>query len=298
VNDYLARSITRDGHIRGLACQSRDLVEHACRRHGTYPTACAALGRALTGGALMGALLKTRERVALKFEGNGPLKKVLVEADSNGTVRGYVRVPEVHLRPREDKLDVAGAVGRSGLLTVVKDLRMKEPYTGVVPLYSGEIAEDLAYYLTESEQIPSAVGLGVFVEPEGVASAGGFLVQSFPGAREDEVESVIEKIQNNPSITELLRSGNTPEDILAGIFQDLDFDIIERRPLAFRCNCSRERVERALISLGPSEISTIIEEQGDAEVTCEFCRQAYSFSREELEQLVEEQEAGSERVLH
>jgi molecular chaperone Hsp33 len=289
VDDYLVRTITKDGSVRALACVTTHLVAEACRRHGTYPTASAALGRALTGGALMGALLKSGQRVALKFEGDGPLKKIVVEAESNGLVRGYVGVPTLSLPPRGRKLDVAGAVGKEGFLRVTKDLRMKEPYTGIVRLYSGEIAEDLAFYLVESEQIPSAVGLGVFVEPDGeVTAAGGFLIQSLPPANEDLIDKLTGHIKELPSITELLRGGKTPEDLLAIIFADIPFTTLEKYALAFRCSCNRERVEKALISLGRDELAALREQQQQTAVTCEYCHENYVFSREDLERLGEE----------
>lgn len=288
MEDYLVRVIARHANVRGLACVSTRLVGQACERHGTYPTACAALGRALTGGALMGALLKTGQRVALKFEGNGPLGKMIVEADSNGAVRGYVRAPDVHLPPKEGKLDVAGALGKAGLLTVVKDIGLKEPYSGVVQLQTSEIAEDLAYYFAESEQIPSAVGLGVFVDPEGVTAAGGFLVQSFPPYDEGTVEKLISRIEEMPSITEALKSGDSPEDLLASIFSGVPFDTLEKRAIAFRCSCSRERVEEALAALGRDQIASLVEEQGGAEVQCEFCRERYVFAEDDLERLIRE----------
>jgi molecular chaperone Hsp33 len=287
VDDYLVRTITKDGSIRALACVTTHLVDEACHRHGTYPTASAALGRALTGGALMGALLKSGQRVALKFEGNGPLKKIVAEAESNGLVRGYVGVPTISLPPRGSKLDVAGAVGKEGFLTVTKDLRLKEPYTGIVRLYSGEIAEDLAFYLVESEQIPSSVGLGVFVEPEGnVAAAGGFLIQSLPPANDDIVDKLAEHIKDLPPITELLRGGKTPEDLLELIFADIPFITLEKYVLAFRCSCSRERVEKAFISLGRDELASLLEEHEETVITCEFCHENYVFNREELERLL------------
>jgi molecular chaperone Hsp33 len=240
--DYLVRVIAKDANVRGLACVTSRLVDEVCRRHGAYPTACAALGRALTGGVLMGALLKTGQRVALRFEGNGPLKKILVEADSDGAVRGLVRVPRVDLPLKQGKLDVAGALGSSGLLIVTKDLRLKEPYTGIVNLLSGEIAEDLAFYLTESEQIPSAVGLGAYVASGGtVAASGGFLIQSFPPFDHEVVEEIIGRIRKIPSITEQLRECGTPESMLDLIFQDIPFATLEKREVFFRCSCSRER---------------------------------------------------------
>ena len=208
MDDYLVRIITEEKNILGLACITTNLVNDARKRHGTFPTATAALGRALTGGELLGALLEPDQRVALKFTGNGPLKKIIVEAEGDGTVRGYVEVPQVDLPPRNGKFDVGGALGREGFLTVTKDLRLKEPYNGVVKLYTGEIASDIAFYLTESEQIPSAVGLGVFVETDGsVTASGGFLVQSLPPADEALIDSLAGRIENMPPITRQLKDG-------------------------------------------------------------------------------------------
>jgi len=240
----------------------------------------------------MGALLKTRQRVVIRFDSDGPLKKVIAEAASNGEVRGYTAHPDVDLPLKDGKLDVAGAIGRSGTLTVIKDLQLKEPYTGMVRIYSGEVAEDLAYYLTESEQIPSAVGLGVFVEPNGIVSAaGGFLIQSFPPQDEQTIDKLISQINKIPNITELLREGKKPEDLLQIIFAGVPFDILERRELCFRCNCSKERVEQALVSLGSEEIRRLIEEQGGAKARCEFCQETYLFDKAELTQLLEEVKA-------
>nr|WP_298438921.1 Hsp33 family molecular chaperone HslO [Geobacter sp.] len=285
--DYLVRVITKDGSIRALACVTTGLVGELCRRHGTWPTASAALGRGLTAGALMGALLKTGQRVALRFEGNGPLKKVLVEADANGAVRGGVGNPEVSPVRDDGKLDVGGALGRAGLLTVTKDLGLKEPYTGTVILYTSEIAEDLAWYLTESEQIPSAVGLGTYVEPDGsVSAAGGFLIQALPPGDEELVDRLMARIGEMPPVTELLRRGVTPEGMLAYLFDGIPCDTLEKRALAFVCSCSRERTERLLVSLGKADLAALIDEQGGAEVTCELCRERYRFDRGELERLL------------
>ncbi|CAG0966972.1 33 kDa chaperonin [Burkholderiales bacterium] len=287
ITDYLVRIITRDGSIRALACVTTDLVGEACRRHGTWPTASAALGRAMTGGALMGALLKTGQRVALRFEGNGPLKKVLVEADANGAVRGCVGNPEVNPLREDGKLDVAAAIGHAGLLTVTKDLGLKEPYTGTVLLYTSEIAEDLAYYLTDSEQVPSAVGLGVYVEPDGaIAAAGGFLIQSLPPCNDELVDRLMARIGAMPSVTELLRQGKNPEGLLDHLFEGIPFDTLEKRALAYVCSCSRERIERVLVSLGHDDLASLLAEQGETEVTCEFCRERYHFGRDDLERLL------------
>jgi molecular chaperone Hsp33 len=242
----------------------------------------------LTGAALLGAGLKTGQRVALKFGGDGPLKKIVVEADSNGAVRGYVAEPQVHLPPKNGKLDVAGALGRTGLLTVSKDLRLKEPYQGIVQLVSGEIAEDLAFYLAESEQIPSALALGVYVETDGhVTAAGGFLIQTLPPVQEEVLEQLIARIQKLPSVTDLLRRGSSPETILAEIYADLRYTILDKYALAWQCACSRERVEKALISLGREELANLAAE-GEMAITCEFCRQEYTFKREDLQGLLKE----------
>jgi molecular chaperone Hsp33 len=287
VNDYLVRIIARSGTVRALACVTTNLVSEACQRHGARPTAAAALGRALTGGALMGAHLKTGQRVSLRFEGNGPLKKIIVEAESNGAVSGYVGAPETDLPDRNNKLDVAGALGRAGFLTVTKDLGLKQPYQGVVQLQTSEIAEDLAYYLTTSEQIPSAVGLGVLVGPDNViAGAGGFLVQALPGHDEATIELLLERINRLSSISELIVRGESPEELLARLFADIPYDTLEKRELAFHCSCSRERVERAFIALGAKDLQRLQEEQGEAVATCEFCRESYLFSREELEAIL------------
>jgi molecular chaperone Hsp33 len=284
--DYLVRVMSEGKNVVGLACVTTGLVERARRIHGTSRTASAALGRALTGGLLMGALLKRGQRVALKFEGNGPLKRIIVEADPEGTVRGLVSFPEAEVPLRDEKLNVSGALGSEGFLTVIKDLGLKEPYRGVVKLLTGEIAEDIAYYYAESEQIPSALGLGVFVNLDGrVTAAGGFLVQSLPPSEEKVVDLLIENIRRIPGVTDLLRHGNTPEDILAKVFTGVPHYFLGRRELSYQCPCSRRRIEKVLISLGAAELQKLIDEQGRAEVTCEFCRSKYDFTKEELEAL-------------
>jgi molecular chaperone Hsp33 len=230
--------------------------------------------------------MKSGQRVALKFEGNGPLKKIIVEADSGGKVKGYVQIPNVDIPRKGGKLDVTGALGSTGLLTVTKDLGLKEPYKGVVQLYTGEIAEDIAFYLTESEQIPSAVGLGVYVESNmTVSAAGGFLIQSFPPQDNKTVNHLIERIEKIPPITDLVREGKSSKEILDLIFEGIPYEILEQRDLFLECTCSKEIVEKALIALGREEIASLMEEQGEAKVTCEFCRRRFHFSGEELERL-------------
>lgn len=287
MNDHLVRIITESGTIRAMACSTTSLVNAACIRQGCWPTAAVALGRALTAGALMGALLKNDQRVALAFEGNGPLKKILVEADANGAVRGYVRVPAVHMERGDGSFDIPSALGRAGLLTVTKDLRLKELYKSILNLQTSEIAEDLAAYLTESEQIPSAVGLGVFVEPDNsVSAAGGFLIQALPPGDDHLVDTLMERISTLPPLTSMLRDGTTPEGLLQRLFEGIPYSTIEKRPLAFVCSCSRERIEKVLISLGKGELEDMIEKQGHADITCEFCQTAYHFDRDEMKLLL------------
>jgi molecular chaperone Hsp33 len=288
MGDYLVRSLGDKTNIIGLACITTGLAREASQLHGTSRTASAALGRALTGGLLMGALLKRGQRIALKFEGNGPLKRVVVEADNEGTARGFVAVPEADVPGKDGKLDVSGLLGNQGTLTVAKDLGLKEPYRGIVKLHTGEIAEDIAYYFLESEQIPSAVGLGVFVEPEGtVSAAGGFLIQTIPPVEDGLVDRIIKNIQEIPFLTHMIREGKTPEDMLARIFSDIPYHVLGKRELSFRCTCSKERVEKALIALGSDELQKFIAEHEETDVTCEYCRTSYRFVRKELEDLRE-----------
>ena len=294
MKDYLVRCISQQGDVLGLACVTTGIVNEACRLHGTYVTAGAALGRALTGGALMGALLKNDQRVALKFEGNGPLKKIIVEADNDGNLRGFVGVPEVDLPLKHGKIDVAGALGRAGFLTVMKDLGFEEPYKGIVQLRTSEIAEDLAYYFTESEQIPSAVGLGVFIEgDENVSAAGGFLIQSLPPSNEKVIDALIQHIDEIPSLSEFFRNGKTPEKLLELLFEGIPFHVLEKRSLTYRCTCNWKMMKRVLMSLGRDEVESIIRELGETEIFCEFCRTVYHFNRKELDHLIKEIEQKS-----
>jgi molecular chaperone Hsp33 len=287
MKDYLVRAISDGANVIGLACVTTGLVEEARRTHGTSRTASAALGRALTGGLLMGALMKKGQRLALKFEGNGPLKKIIVEADNDGTVRGFVAVPDAEVPLKDEKLNVSGALGSQGMLTVIKDLGLKEPYQGIVNLLSGEIGEDIAFYYSESEQIPSAVGLGVFVEPDGtVSAAGGFLIQTLPPTEAKMVDQLIENIRKIPRVTEFLRQGKKPEDLLAELFSGMHYHLLRRKDLRGSCRCSKERVEKILVAMGSMELEKMISEQGTAEVTCEFCRTRHHFSRKELENLL------------
>lgn len=284
MSDYLVRSIGEQWNVIGLAARTTDLVNEARKIHGTSRTATAVLGRALTGGLLMAALLKRGQRLALKFEGNGPIRKILVEADHEGSVRGFVAVPDVELPFQDEKLNVAAALGKEGFLTVIKDLGLKEPYQGIIRLQSGEIGEDIAYYYAESEQIPTAVGLGVFVEPDGtVSAAGGFLIQALPPTEDRMIDRLIENIREIPRVTDFLRQGKGPEAFLATIFAGISHHFLGRQELSLRCRCNRERAEEILIALGAEGLRQLKAEKGEAEVVCEFCRSKYHFNGQELD---------------
>jgi len=286
MEDYLIRATAAEGQILALVARSTGLVEEARNLHQTSPTATAALGRVLTGAALMAATLKEGQSLTVRVLGDGPLGSIIALARP-GVVKGYVAEPqaEVPLKP-EGKLDVGQAVGR-GTLYVTKDLGLKEPYNGSVPLISGEIAEDLAYYFTVSEQKPSAVGLGVLVEPDGrVRAAGGYLLQLLPDAREEVVEILEGNIKNAGPVSQLVAKGDRPEEILALLLKGFPFKIHERLPLRFACDCSREKLEEILMALGEKELEKLLEEKGVVEAKCAFCNRTYRFSREEVARLL------------
>lgn len=292
MEDYLVRIIAKKASIRGLACVTTNLVNVICRRHGASPTATAILGRALTGGALMGALLKVQQRVAIKLEGNGPIEKVIVESDSYGRIRGYAGVPDVDLSLKNGRHDVSGAIGRAGLLTVVKDLRLKELAESVIPLTTGEVDTDLTTYLIQSDQIPSSVIVGIEVAENGQALvAGGVLIQAIPPYDETMIDKLANQSQELPPIEALLQTGKTPEEILALLFSGIDYEFLEKRPLKFQCSCSRERSEKALISLGAADLRALLEKEGQAIVDCHFCHERYVFNDVELELILEEMDS-------
>lgn len=286
-NDYLIRTISERGNILGLACVTTDLVNTARIIHETSITATAALGRALTAGALMASLLKRDQRLSFKIEGDGPLKKIIVEADRSGHVRGFVGNPHVDIPPRNGKIEVGNAVGKNGTVTVIKDLGTKGPVTGIVRLVTGEIAEDLTYYYAESEQIPTAIGLGVYVNPDGsVRAAGGFLIQTLPPTDERTIDELIDRIGKLKSVTEHLIAGKKEEDLVSLIFGPMPYHVLERYPLYFQCRCDRKMIEKVILALGEEEIASIIEEKGETDITCEFCRKSYHFTKDEFENLL------------
>ena len=289
MSDQLIRAISKDGHIKATAVSTRALTERARQIHKALPVAPAALGRTLAAVSMMGnALKEDGASVTLQIKGGGPLGTLLAVSDNQGNVRGTVDNPVVDLPLRPDgKLDVGAAVGHEGTLTVIRDLNMKEPYVGSVGLLGGEIAEDLAAYFVESEQIPTACGLGVLVDrDQSVLAAGGYLIQLLPGAGEDVIAKVEGSLMAAGPVTGLLRNDPDPEAMLRHALSDFDLEILERSPIEYRCYCSRERMERALISLGAEELQSMIDEQGSADLTCRFCDNVQHFSRADLEAMV------------
>ena len=290
MSDRIVRAISTDGLVQAAAICSRDLVERARNIHQTLPTATAALGRALTGASMMGNALKGQgASVTLQFKGNGPLGTVLAVSDAEGNVRGYVTNPQTDLPLRSDgKLDVGTAVGHEGTLTVIKDLNMRDPYVGTVDLLGGEIAEDIAGYFVESEQIPTACALGVLVDrDQSVRSAGGYLIQLMPGATEDTIVKVEGGIMAAGAVSALLEKDADPEHLLRTVMSDFELKILKSDPVEYRCYCSRERVERALISLGADELEGILRDRGSCRMTCQFCDAVYEFSGDELRALID-----------
>ena len=288
--DRIVRAISSDGLVQAAAICSRDLTERARQIHKLLPVGTAALGRTLSAASLMGNALKgAGASLTLQIKGGGPLGTVLAVSDNLGNVRGYVTNPQVDIPLREDgKLDVGGAVGREGTITVIKDLHMKEPYVGTIDLLGGEIAEDVAAYFVESEQIPTACGLGVLVDrDQSVKAAGGYLIQLLPGADEDTIVKVEGGIMAAGNVSAILDKDDDPEHMLRQVMSDFDLKILETCPVEYRCYCSRQRVERALISLGKDELQHILDEQGHCSMTCQFCDAVYDFSGDELKALID-----------
>ena len=289
MRDEIVRAITADGMVKATAITGRALVERARTIHTLLPMATAALGRALMGASMMGGMLKEEKgAVTLQIKGGGPLGTVLAVSDYQGNVRGYVQNPHVDLMEKyPGKLDVGAAVGQDGTLTVIKDLGMKEPYVGSIGLFSGEIADDLAMYFVESEQIPTACALGVLVgTDQSVTAAGGYLIQLLPGAGEETITRIEEGVKRLGPVSPALERGLDGEGLLRAVLEGTQLEILEKHPVEYRCYCSRDRVTRALISMGRGELASLIEEQGQAELTCQFCDKVYRYTKEELEELL------------
>ena len=287
MEDYIVRATAANAQIRAFAASTTELVEQARQRHNTSPVASAALGRLLTGGVMMGSMMKNpTDILTLQVKCAGPIGGLTVTADSQGNVKGYVNNPYVLLPPKNGKLDVGGALG-AGFLNVIKDMGLKEPYSGQTVLQTGEIAEDLTYYFATSEQVPSSVGLGVLMEKDNtVKCAGGFIVQVMPFIEDEVLERLEKNIQNIQSVTAMLDNGHTPEDMLAKVLEGLELEIVDTLPAHFSCNCSKERIEKAIISIGKKDIQSMIDDGKDIEVKCHFCNTAYNYTVDELKELL------------
>lgn len=288
MSDYIVRVTVANAAIRAFAVTGRELVETARKAHDTSPVVTAALGRLMMGGVMMGAMLKgENDLLTLQVSGDGPIKGMTVTADARGNVKGYAIEPQVMLPPNAaGKLDVGGAVG-SGMLRVIKDMGLKEPYVGQTVLQTGEIAEDLTYYFATSEQVPSCVGLGVLMEKDNtVKQAGGFVIQLMPFTEDEVISKLEENIKKFPSVTSVLDEGKTAEEMLEILLDGLDMEITDTMPAQFYCNCDKKRVEKAIISIGKKDIEEMIAENKDIEVNCHFCNTSYTFSVEELKEML------------
>ncbi|MBW6508170.1 MAG: Hsp33 family molecular chaperone HslO [Desulfuromonadales bacterium] len=287
--DMLWRVVSADKCFRGLVAVTTHTVSEICAKQQTDLTATVALGRLLTGGALMAGLLKGNQRLSLAVEGNGPIGRMAVEADARGRLRGTIRNPLPGLPPRADKFDVAGAIGRAGFLTVTKDLGLKKPYQSMVQLQTSEVGEDLAWYLSSSEQVPSCLGLGVEFDSTGaIAAAGGFLIQTLPPELPEKIDSLVDRIEGLPPVTSMLRDKIAPTEILARIFGNKSFAICESIPLCFFCPCSREQIEQMLIGLGSEELLSLAQQHQPTSVRCEYCCTEYLFDAEKLQGMAQQ----------
>lgn len=292
--DFLVRATAAGGNVRFLAAVSTSVVAEAARRHDTWPVATAALGRALTGAALLGAGLKGKGSVTLRIDGGGPLGGIIADADGDGNLRGYVRNPHVEMPTNAlGKLDVGAAVGRDGFLYVTRDMGLRDMYTGTSALVSGEIAEDLTYYLWSSEQTPSAVALGVLIEADGtVRAAGGYLLQLMPATAEADRALLEQNLQALGSVSLAVDAGMTPEAMLVSVLAGMAPKVLDRLDLRFQCRCSPERAEGILVGLGAAELRHMLEHDGGAELRCEFCAAVYRFGQAELAELIARAEGG------
>lgn len=291
MSDYLVRAIGFNGQVRAFAVRSTETVAEAQRRHNTWPIVSAALGRSMTAAVMMGAMLKGGDKITVKIEGNGPTGPLLIDADAKGDVRGYVTNPHVHFELNEQgKLDVRRAVGTEGTLTIVKDLGMRDMFSGQTPIVSGEIAEDFTYYFATSEQVPSSVGLGVLVNPDNtVLAAGGFILQLMPGCTDETITAIEKHLATIEPVSKMIEKGYTPEQILEAVLgEEGQVEVLSKMPVQFQCQCSKERFGAAIIGLGVGEIQQMIDEDGQAEAHCHFCEEKYVFSKQELEGLIHE----------
>ncbi len=291
MSDYMVRGTAADGFVRAFAVTTRGVTEHARNAHHLSPVASAALGRTMAGALMMGAMMKgEKDIVTIQFEGDGPMGGITVTADSQGTVKGFVGNPDVLLPPNQfGKLDVGGAVG-NGVLRVIKDIGLKEPYSGEVDIQNGEIAQDLTYYFAASEQVPSVVALGVLVNREdySIRESGGYILQVMPGCPDEVIDQLEKRCAESASVTELLKNGETPESILEKLLGDLDLQILDQMPVKFACNCSRERVSKVLLAMGDKNLTELIDEGQPVTLNCHFCNTDYTFEIPEIEALREQ----------
>ncbi|MEP9853571.1 Hsp33 family molecular chaperone HslO [Staphylococcus aureus] len=288
-NDYIVKGLAYGGQIRAYGALTTESVQEAQTRHYTWPTASAALGRTMTATVMMGAMLKGDQKLTVTVDGKGPIGKIIADADAKGNIRGYVMNPQTHF-PLNDmgKLDVSRAVGKDGALTVVKDVGMKDYFSGSSELVSGELGDDFTYYFAKSEQVPSSVGLGVLVNPDNtIKAAGGFLIQVMPGADEETVDKLENAINQMTPVSKLIDKGLTPEEILFEILGEENVQILENLPARFDCNCGHDKFLTAIKGLGEAEIQDMIDKDHGAEAECHFCRSKYDFSEEELQELIE-----------
>ena len=288
MSDYMIRATAANGQVRAFAATTRDLTEYARNAHNTSPVVTAALGRTMTAAVMMGSMLKgDKELLTVKIQGDGPIGSLTVTADSHGHVKGYAQNPVVLIQANSiGKLDVAGAIGK-GVLSVIKDIGLKDPYVGQTDLVSGEIAEDLTYYFAVSEQTPSSVGLGVLMNKDNtVRQAGGFIIQLMPDASEETISALEKRLAKVSSVTAMLDIGKTPEDILQELLGEFGVEITEKTETRFACNCSKERMEKALISIGRKDLEEMIKDGEPIEMNCHFCNSHYQFSVEELKKIL------------
>ncbi len=285
MSDYLVRGIAFNDQVRIFACRTEDTLNHIGKKLNYFPSALDAVGRVLNVGVMMGSMLKLEETVTIKVDGNGPIGKIIVDADAHGHVRAYADNPRCHFEYNDLRLNAKATVGTEGFINVIKDLKLKDPFIGSTPIVSGEIGEDFAYYFTVSEQVPTAVSVGVLVNTDNEAVvSGGFIIQLLPNTTEEVISALEKKLSILPSMTELLSSGYTLEDICKNLADD--FKLLAKQDVEFRCNCSKEKFERGLISLGKQEIEDILSTDGEADTVCHFCNEHYFFSKEDLEDIL------------
>lgn len=284
MKDVIVKALAYNKSVRVYAVSSTNALNEIGKRLNYFPSALDAMGRVMSMGAMMGSMLKLEETITLKVEGDGPIGKIIVDADAHGNIRGYCDNPHCHFEYNDYRLNAKQTIGTTGFISIIRDLKLKEPFVGSTPIISGEIAEDFAYYFHVSEQVPSAVGLGVLVDTENVAVAsGGFIIQLLPNTPEEVILKLEDKLKKIPTVSEMLSSGYTPEDIVKNIAEDVE--IIDTVDVNFKCNCSKERFARGIMSLGSDEITEMIAENKDIETTCHFCGNQYMFTVDELKEL-------------